>query len=70
MSNDASDGNTEHLAHDIHALKSKEPDELKRVIRSYTNAVTVLPDEIDVESVVTVAGGAGGNRTHVQEYVT
>ena len=48
-------------------IKNKNPDEQKRIIRTFVKSVNVNTDFIEVTLIVDFDGGGGGNRTRVRE---
>jgi len=47
-------------------IKNKSPEEQKRIIQAYVKKVIVYDDKVDIDTIVTFAGGGGGNRTRVR----
>ncbi len=48
-------------------IKNKSPEEQKRIIQAYVKKVIVYENTIDIDTIVTFAGGGGGIRTPVRE---
>ncbi len=59
-----------YLEKDIAALKSKNPDDLKKIIQTYVEKVVVYEEYVEVFLVLFVhmSGGGEENRTPVQRY--
>ncbi len=57
-----------YLEKDIAALKSKNPDDLKKIIQTYIEKVVIYEEHVEVRLVLFVhtIGGGEGNRTPVQ----
>jgi len=50
-------------------IKSKSLAEQKRIIQAYVKKVNVYEDRIDIEKIVDMTGGGGGNRTRVRNRI-
>lgn len=50
-------------------IKNKSPEEQKRIIQSYIHKIIVYDNRIDIDKIVTFAGGDEGNRTPVRNCI-
>jgi site-specific DNA recombinase len=50
-------------------IKNKSPEKQKRIIQTYVKKVIVYENTIDINTIVTLAGGGEGNRTPVRRCI-
>lgn len=50
-------------------IKNKSPEEQKRIIQTYVKKVMVYENHIDIDTIVTFAGGGDGSRTRVRKFL-
>jgi site-specific DNA recombinase len=50
-------------------IKNKSPEEQKRIIQAYVKKVVVYEDKIDIDTIVTFAGGGDESRTRVRNRI-
>lgn len=50
-------------------IKNKSQEEQKRIIQAYVKRVIVYEDKLDIDKIVDLSGGGGGNRTRVRNRI-